>query len=364
MIQKLYYTHTYHQYKGYQYKKCTPLILEFILTLMHRPQCKLILLAIFANPSVSFLISVENNIHGDVPQGIRPVHCHHAAPASLLRIDLNPSGNYLTHYQRLPFHHEVLTLRGGGEFKDVNEACETWRVQTIRLRGAGDPEAMGSKMVEIALQAERNGVDLASVLKTNSSSTAGIFPSQGKKMDAKARELGQVQLEACQMVMDDCYDNAIRPLVEELENKIFAGDVHIAEQGGFAPYKGFSKDGAELMSNCRIVIDKAVKQLQAQVCATSCLMQGKAAAIGADRNDLMVCLQLEVIQFASVNEGRPVSSVEFEKVKVDMRPVRPLVVKRRATPCREVARPFAAIRLAVCVCVRACVRACVRGWGR
>jgi len=156
-------------------------------------------------------------------------------------------------------------------------------------------------MVDIALQAERSGVDLASILKPGNGSTSNTTaPSPGRKMDAKARELGQVQLEACQMVMDDCYDNAIRPLVEELENKIFAGDSSAAEQGGFAPYKRFSKDGAELIASCRKVIDKAVTQLQAQ---------------------------LEVIQFASVNGGRPVSSVEFSKLTVDMRPVRHLVAE-------------------------------------
>eukprot|EP00961_Rhodomonas_salina_P201882 2723056-Rhodomonas_salina.1 len=81
------------------------------------------------------------------------------------------------------------------------------------------------------------------------------------------------------MVMDYCYDNTIRQLVEELENKIFAGDSSSAEQGGFVPYKRFSKDGAELIASCRQVIDKAVTQLQVQVRSEAVRAQRRRAGV-------------------------------------------------------------------------------------
>eukprot|EP00960_Hanusia_phi_P054046 762522-Hanusia_phi.AAC.3 len=173
-----------------------------------------------------------------------------------------------------------------------------------------DMRLRGGSMSTLSSQASRfakfYGDDSLTDLPMNTSFAMGANGEDYQEQDSacdgelNAWEVGKLQLEACQDIMDDCYDRWIRPCVEELENKIFEGEEEAARRGEFRPYNFFAKEACSIIQKCKIVIDKAVKDLQTR---------------------------LEVIQFSAVRGGQPVSSIEFEDFNVDLKHVRHLTVE-------------------------------------
>ena len=152
-----------------------------------------------------------------------------------------------------------------------------------------DHEEQGStaKLVDLAQQVQLNGIDVAQALKAPQSPVACVG-GEG------TLEAGKLHLEACQLVMDECYDSAIHPLVEALEANVYQGDPSCAEQGEFTAYTRFAADAGKLMAHASAEIDKALQKLQAQ---------------------------LEVLLLTEASAGKSLSSVDFEQATLPPRPL-------------------------------------------
>ncbi|EKX47322.1 hypothetical protein GUITHDRAFT_137506 [Guillardia theta CCMP2712] len=179
----------------------------------------------------------------------------------------------------------------------------SWRSSDLRLRGGGVPSLSSQASRFAKFYSEDGLTDLpmnASFAMGSGSGDEYQEQDSACEGELNAWEVGKLQLEACQDIMDDCYDRWIRPCVEELENRIFEGEEEAARKGEFRPYNFFAKEATSIIQKCKIVIDKAVKDLQTR---------------------------LEVIQFSAVRGGQPVSSIEFEDFNVDLKHVRHLTVE-------------------------------------
>lgn len=228
--------------------------------------------------------------------------------------------------------HPLHGLSGGGSAFS-HSGLESW---SALHKKSSDPfpmskqdDGMGrtAKLVDLAMQVQLNGIDVAQAVKENNTrltsataetahpAVAGTAQSssrtaaahQSPPPDGGGKGMGEVsrlQLEACQMVMDDCYDTAILPLVQALEERVYAGDLMQAEAAEFVPYSKFAQDVSAMLASCKAEIDKAGKTLQAQ---------------------------LEVVIMAASGGGRTVSSVDFEtsQVELDQGPLRHLVRETR-----------------------------------
>jgi hypothetical protein len=109
---------------------------------------------------------------------------------------------------------------------------------------AADDDAKGrtAKLMDLAMQVQLNGIDVAQAVKDPQQQQA-VHRAWGKgsglKDDAGTEwEVKKLHLEACQIVMDECYDKGIHPLVEALEARVYEGDASPAEQNTFSAYTG------------------------------------------------------------------------------------------------------------------------------
>jgi hypothetical protein len=115
-----------------------------------------------------------------------------------------------------------------------------------------------AKMVDLAMQVQLNGIDVAKAMREQRSpgvstiSPSGSSGEEGRVGGATQEwQVGKLHLEACQIVMDECYDKGIQPLVEALEARVYEGDVSCAEQSEFSGAAVCVWACAYLYSTCR-----------------------------------------------------------------------------------------------------------------
>ena len=115
-----------------------------------------------------------------------------------------------------------------------------------------------AKMVDLAMQVQLNGIDVAKAMReqrppgVSTLSPTGSSGEEGGVGGATQEwEVGKLHLEACQIVMDECYDKGIQPLVEALEARVYEGDVSCAEQSEFSGAPVWGGACAYLYSTCR-----------------------------------------------------------------------------------------------------------------
>ena len=113
-------------------------------------------------------------------------------------------------------------------------------------------------MVDLAMQVQLNGIDVAKAMREQRSPGVSTPCPSGSSGEAgrvggatQEWEVGKLHLEACQIVMDECYDKGIQPLVEALEARVYEGDVSCAEQSEFSGAPVWGGACAYLYSTCR-----------------------------------------------------------------------------------------------------------------
>jgi hypothetical protein len=122
----------------------------------------------------------------------------------------------------LPLHAR---LRGAGEGADNNE---------------DDGMGVGERMGDLAMMADRQGFDIGASLGGGTSPAASFTIGNLTEAvdDPATKDARQKQHKLCQDFLDNLYENTLRPMIDELESRVYEGDAAAAEKGELSPYKG------------------------------------------------------------------------------------------------------------------------------
>jgi hypothetical protein len=112
--------------------------------------------------------------------------------------------------------------------------------------------------------------------------------------------------------------------LDKLEENVCDGASDDALTASFKPYKHFAQDATQILSESATHIDAAVQDLQVQVyisvysiiCTQGNMFSGFSC-------------QLEVMQYVGMGDGDPVSTVDFERMPVDLSMTSRMVAESR-----------------------------------